>query len=425
MKYSSLEHKVARALDSFPFLKSLAKKTYQRINFLFYREKGFKYKLHPGVKMTSVDDWGRGVKANGGLFFGYYDKPPWSFDQHSMLLHRVTETNKAEIIEVRRKSSSELRLLGRTHTWNWQQGSMTQWISRNEVIFNTIVRGKLGAKVVDLERDETSFIPWPVQTAHPNGREMISLNYKRLHRIRPEYGYAPEVANFGPEMPFEDDGLWSVDIESKTADLMITLADLRDYQPRPEMKNADHKVNHAVYSPQGGRIVFMHRWVGNEGKFSRLYVSDSEGQKLRLLMDNRMVSHYNWRDEDHLIVWGRTQEHGDHYYLINVTDGTYEIIGKGILDKYGDGHPSYSPDGRWIVTDTYPDKARQRHLLIFDTKTEELIELGRFFAPWKFEGPCRCDLHPRWSPDGNLISIDSAHEGNRQSYVIDVRCLVS
>jgi Tol biopolymer transport system component len=120
------------------------------------------------------------------------------------------------------------------------------------------------------------------------------------------------------------------------------------------------------------------------------------------------------------LVWGRTEEQGDHYYLINVDDGAWTIVGESVLDKYGDGHPSYSPDRRWIVTDTYPDKARQRHLLLFNTETEELIELGRFFAPWAFDGPERCDLHPRWSPDGRHISIDSAHEGVRKSYILDV-----
>jgi Tol biopolymer transport system component len=225
-------------------------------------------------------------------------------------------------------------------------------------------------------------------------------------------------------MALDEDGLWKVDFETGNAELVLSLSQIRDHQPRPEMEGGHHRVNHAMYSPEGDRLVFMHRWEGSKGQFSRLYVASSDGEALRLLMDNRMVSHYNWQDEDHLVVWGRTEEEGDRYYIVDVRDGSHRVLGKGIFDRYGDGHPSYSPDGRWIVTDTYPDKARQRHLLLFDTRAQTTVRVGRFFAPWAYDGRNRCDLHPRWSPDGNFISIDSAHEGVRKSYAIDVNEIV-
>ena len=38
----------------------------------------------------------------------------------------------------------------------------------------------------------------------------------------------------------------------------------------------------------------------------------------------------------------------------------------------------------------------------------------------KYYGYKRCDLHPRWSPDGNFISIDSTHEEKRKTFLINV-----
>jgi Tol biopolymer transport system component len=178
-----------------------------------------------------------------------------------------------------------------------------------------------------------------------------------------------------------------------------------------------------MYSPAGTKFVFMHRWISSQGKFSRLYVANKDSSDLRLLLDDRMVSHYSWRDEEHLLTWARTKEAGDHYYLINVITGKWEIIGEGVLDIYGDGHPSYSPDRRWILTDSYPDRARQQHLILYEVATGKLIEIGRFLAPLQFSGSYRCDLHPRWSPDGKMISIDSSHEGKRMTYILDVECL--
>src|SRR5690606_16604479 len=98
-----------------------------------------------------------------------------------------------------------------------------------------------------------------------------------------------------------------------------------------------------MYSPSGARYVFMHRWIGPQGKFSRLYAGTTDGRQPKLLLDDRMVSHYQWRDDEHLLAWARTAANGDRYYEINVVTGKLAIIGKDELDRFGDGHPSYSP----------------------------------------------------------------------------------
>jgi hypothetical protein len=147
---------------------------------------------------------------------------------------------------------------------------------------------------------------------------------------------------------------------------------------------------------------------------------DIQSSRLKLLLDDRMVSHCSWKDDSNLIVWARSKEFGDAYLNLNVDTLKKTPVGVGVLDKFGDGHPTFSPCGRYLVTDTYPDKARMRHLLLYDTIRNGLIEIGQFFSPWKYDGANRCDLHPRWSPDGKKISFDSTHEGIRRSYAVDI-----
>jgi hypothetical protein len=95
------------------------------------------------------------------------------------------------------------------------------------------------------------------------------------------------------------------------------------------------------------------------------------------------------------------------------------VVGEGTLTV--DGHCSYSPDRRWILTDSYPDAEGYRTLILFDTKADRRIEIGRFHGPSPKDVEVRCDLHPRWSRDGHSVCIDSLHEnGDRQVYVLDV-----
>lgn len=427
-KYSIFERQLANFLEKFPQVKQIVKITYQRINYWCFGDRNFTRALHPRVKILTPFQWANIEPKSQELFFGYYDKSPWSSDMCRMVFHRFRDDHQLDIM-VFDRDLKKASVVGTTKTWSSQQGSMAQWLpsgNRDKLIFNDLVGDKFGARILLLEEKAETTIPFPIQTLHPNGREALSLNYKRLERMRPEYGYSIAADNFSSDLALSEDGIWHIDLESGQSQLILSLATLIAYKPCSEMTDSKHKVNHIMYSPQGSKYVFMHRWISSNGKFSRLYVANNNNNdSLKLLLDDRMVSHYYWHDEEHLLVWARTNKAGDHYYLINVISGERQIIGEEVLDAYGDGHPSFSPDRRWILTDSYPDKARQQHLQLYDLKTGKIIEIGRFFAPWQFYGSKRCDLHPRWSPDGKLISIDSTHEGKRMTYILDVSSLVN
>ncbi len=94
------------------------------------------------------------------------------------------------------------------------------------------------------------------------------------------------------------------------------------------------------------------------------------------------------------------------------------MVGEGVLTR--DGHCSYAPSRRWILNDTYPDERRLQHLMLYHPFEKRRVDLGAFYLPPQLTGPVRCDLHPRWSRDGTQVCIDSAHEGTRQVYVVDV-----
>jgi hypothetical protein len=90
-----------------------------------------------------------------------------------------------------------------------------------------------------------------------------------------------------------------------------------------------------------------------------------------------------------------------------------------------DGHCSYLPNREWILNDTYPDSDRLQNPYLFHVKTARVVPLGHFRSPAEYTGEWRCDTHPRISPDGRLVVIDSPHTGTgRQLHVIDISQIV-
>jgi Tol biopolymer transport system component len=66
-----------------------------------------------------------------------------------------------------------------------------------------------------------------------------------------------------------------------------------------------------------------------------------------------------------------------------------------------------------------------QHLYLYQVETGRRVSLGDFRSPPEYQGEWRCDLHPRFSPDGRKVTIDSPHGGEgRQIYLLDVGKIV-
>jgi len=115
----------------------------------------------------------------------------------------------------------------------------------------------------------------------------------------------------------------------------------------------------------------------------------------------------------------RDAEHGDKYYLIDLDTSEKMILGAGIIDKSGDGHPSILGDR--FLTDSYPNKARLKNLALYCLQSGKYEVLGEFYESLNYGNETRCDLHPRFSPDGNRVFFDSVHEGRRHLYMMNLQ----
>ena len=118
------------------------------------------------------------------------------------------------------------------------------------------------------------------------------------------------------------------------------------------------------------------------------------------------------------------REHG--FYRFEDQTRQVEPVGAEVMTR--NGHNTYLPigDNAWILNDTYPDDERLQTLYLYHTPTDRRIVLGRFYAPPDYRGEWRTDLHPRFSPDGTKVVIDSTHEEiGRQMYLLDISSIVA
>lgn len=415
----SLEQKINYQLNKFPALKRVVKRAYQRLMVT----------LSPGftsegeISRVSPDD-------EKEYFYGYYDKSPWDASGRYMLCMRANDTRKcvapkesADILLIDTENENKVKKLASSASWNVQQGCMAQWLGpdfSSRIIYNDFRSGKYCSVILDVTSGEEKEIAMPVYTVSADGKTALSLDFSRLHRLRPGYGYSnlPDetVTEKIPARP----AIYRIDLENRDICPILSYKDLSEFEPRPDMENAVHKVNHLMLSPNGKRFMVLHRWFDGQRKFTRLVTANIDGTDLFNLSDDDMVSHCFWKNDEEILAFENKEDGGPGYYLMK--DKTREY--KHLWKKYnGDGHPSYSPDGSRVVTDSYPDRRRiyeVRLLTEEDENAENVLIPARVFAPFSYDNDTRCDLHPRFKRDGSAVAFDAVFEGRRRLYTFNI-----
>ena len=167
-------------------------------------------------------------------------------------------------------------------------------------------------------------------------------------------------------------------------------------------------------------------WIHDDvnQRWSRLVSSDRAGSDVHIFPTGDLVSHLCWRNADELLVYCGLRDGRSRYVLFDDRDPDgFQVVGEGQLAD--DGHPSCSPDGRWFVTDTYADRLRRQHLILYDIAGERRYDLARLKTYRRFASPSlyqhwACDLHPRFDRSGRYVCFDAAFTGTRSLCTMDL-----
>ena len=368
-------------------------------------------------------------------WFGYYDKLQFDPTGRFVLSNQVDFEHRSpradDVIQVGMidlQDGDRWIELGESRAWNWQQGCMLQWLpgSKEDVVWNDRVDGRFVSHVMNVRTRKKRTLPGPAYAVSPDGRWAVYPDFRRLNQTRPGYGYAGVADPFENQLTPHEAGIWRMDMKTGKQKLLQSFLQAAMVPNLHSMwePGAKHWFNHLLFSPDGSRFIFLHRWRGpkqGSGFGTRMFTANRDGGDLHVLDPHGGTSHFIWRDRTHVLAWAKHPSHGEKFYLYEDKTDNVEVIGKDVMTV--NGHCTYLPGNAWILNDTYPQADGKQHLYLYEVASDKRVELGAFASDPPYRGEFRCDLHPRSSRDGTKVTIDSSHERGRQIYLVDIERL--
>jgi len=414
-----------------------------------------KLKIHPKCRVVAQTPEG------AQHFFGFHDVSPWRQDDKVLALLRVPEnlretpssTDTAEVC-LWEPGVSDPSPVAATRAFNWQQGARVQWLpgASEQLVFNDLDNGEPVTRLIHVVHGAGGTVIPAVYSLHPSGAFGLAPDWHRLSQLWRGYSYDLSA------MPQPDRGepgdLRRVDIPNGRESVLVAIAKVREMCGQGANAAGSDFLSHATFSPLGTRLCFMYRRFSEDGAlFSFFLVCNADGSDIRVLAKEK-CSHFDWLDEDRLVIWTRKLPgqaaalraggwtkrfpfkqmvkllrtlnpklkqslFAEMYYEVDYREaGRMRPVGAGVLEQ--DGHPMFTPDRKWMVTDTYVFEGSQP-LILFSMETGQRHDVARFAAHPDFLEPAlKCDLHPRLDRSGRRVAVDSAHSGGRQLYVVDI-----
>lgn len=436
-----------------------------------------RYKLSPYIEKSFETE---GRYAEWG---GYYNYDFLSSDGSKLLCNRCSFDGRAvehqDTVDVGYYDipSGEWHYLDSSDSFNWPQATMLQWVpctNNKQVIFNLSKDGHLISRIINIETGEKRDLCYPIYCLTPDGKKAITLNFERSYWT-PAYHYQSVVNEACNVDVLEGDGIFALDLEKNTLERIISLDNVINIKPDADFDKGKHWLEHIMINPSGNEMVFLHRYkLPGTGRLTRMVMANINGSNLQVIdgWQKYAWSHFGWKTDDSFVMFARTASKLTKAYGMSMAsagentkktslsvkikgvlracyrktlsplipknfkarltnDSGYQMYEK-IQEQYKlkheykgklldiDGHPSFTSDGKYMITDSYADDKKYRRLLVFNTENEKKLLLGKFYSPF-WGTPASCDLHPKISADKQHLVIDTAYSGTHRMMVVDLK----
>ena len=391
------------------------------------------------MKIDLNHNWKKLTPDDGHYFFGYYDRNPWNRDVTRHLVMKIPQITRLP----ERGERAEIGLLDlngnyepltTTRAWCHQQGCMELFLKHRPdcFIYNDYEESenRLVARIFQLGKGVVGRYELPVYAMSPDGKWAVSLNFSRIPRRG--YSYADAVLSEDPHPAAPDsDGIWLMNLESGKTELIVSYRKMMELHPYAYSLPGQHIwLNHAIFNCDSTRLLWLFRQCADSCERGRirwktfLYTSSLEGSDAECVL-----SECQWQQFISHQIWGRTPREilvdadwtGEGHGAVVFDESRRPFISRELSKSHGRmAHMVFSPDGKSILADSYPDDDSCQKLILINAETGNFELLGTFHHEPTPIVDTRCDIHPRWSPDGRFVTVDSTHDGKRGLYLLEL-----
>ncbi len=383
---------------------------------------------------------------DGFYLHTFYDICPWSPSGRLLAVTRMPfqdrqpvpgDTADVCVIDLQERS---IRTVYRTKGWGFQLGANLNWGTTDRYLYtNDLIDGQGVCVRIDLKGGEPIAYCGPMYHLAPDESCVIGFPLDLINATQAGYGVPVDwdhIPQLGPA-DFAGRGLWKTDLADNRKTLLVSIMDL--YRAIPDRENFSGEVFymfHSKFNKQNSRImqVFRARPVGGRMNKPMLFTFRTDGSDKHVAVTARQWAHGghhpNWHpDGEHLIINLKPDGKSMRFCRVRYDGTDFRVLARNCP---GSGHPSISPDSRYIVTDAYPGEAvagacpnDEVPIRLVDLKADREERICSIYTLGKGKGVLRLDPHPAWNRDYNQVCFNGAPEGKRRVYIADLTEVVS
>lgn len=375
----------------------------------------------------------------------FFDVQPLSPCHRYLLVTRLPHQYKSPefgdtadvcIIDLENKT---LRCVYTTKAWATQLGANVQWGNDSRYVYTNDWIGNAYVCIrIDIETGEVIAYSGPMYHLSPDAMYVAGFPLDYINFTQVGYG-APENPDSMPgkyEGAPVNLGLIQTELTTNQSKMIMSLSQFKPWYDQEKFSEGTFYLFHTKYNAQSNRIMQVVRCIlpGSKAWNPSLYTFDPRGENLRQTISveqwGQGGNHPNWHPDGKRIIMNlrANKELGADKMMMVIfnEDGT---MMKALTERTGSGHPSVTPDTRYLLTDAYA-LAREKEFInengevkirLIDLQSDEEEAICYVYVPpVSVYGNQRIDPHPVWSRDYKKVIFGGAPNGKREIFMADL-----